>query len=375
MRIVFDFTPVIESKYTGFYTYGVNLLQSMQKLPECPEFGLFYFTRFEEAAQEEISKLNDNFKLYPTKIKMRWLEKMWSLSSVPKLQHFTKDFDIYHSFYHLMPPTKKRPRVVTVYDLRRFKFPDIYKKSKTEYFVNAIKDCDHIISISDATTQDLCEIFNLPEKKITRVYLGPDTDVEEMNNERINEAKSIVNQQNNGIGCEYFVTISATDIRKNIANTIKGFIASDLSDDSRLVVVGFQPKDNKELEEVLSDPQIASRVIMLGAVEDINAFIAASKGLIFATLYEGFGIPIANAMKMNVPVITSNVSSMPEVGGDAALYVDPFSISDITSAINKLVNNKEFRDSMIKKGIEHSKLFTWENTAKQTLDVYKKLLS
>ena len=374
MRIVFDFSPVIKEKFTGFNSFGLNLLHAMQKLDDCPEFKLFYYNRYEENAQEEKTKLNDKFSLYPTKVKFRWFEKMWSISPYPLIKSFTGDYDIFHSFFHLMPPSKKKPRILTVHDLRRFKMPEMYAKSKTARFVKAIEDCDHILAVSNSTKRDLCEIFNLPESKITTTYLAPDVDVETMTDDRIRIANETIYNKSDK-GAKYLVTVSASDKRKNIGKTVLAFLNADIPDDYRLVVLGYPSKNDDELEMALKSSKAKEKVIMLGPVEDINAFIAGSEGLIFASLYEGFGIPIINAMRVKVPVITSNSSSMPEAGGDAALYVDPLSVSDITSAINKLVNNKEFRDSMIKKGIEHSKLFTWENTAKQTLDVYKKLLS
>lgn len=373
MKIAIDFTPVIKEKYTGFYTYGSNLLRAMQKLDNCPDFSLFYFNRYEDRAKKIKEELNDSFVLSPTKIKLRWLQKIWNFVPYPPLQKFTGDFDVYHSVFQLMPPTKGKPRVMTVHDLRRFVLPDFYKESKTEQFQKAVNDVDHIIAISNSTLEDLINVFKIKKEKISIVHLAHDNDVFFMNSDRIEKAKKIIKNSFNS-DSKFLTTISASDKRKNCSNTIKAFLKSSISDEYKLVILGYFPKNDQELNLLLEDENVKKKIFMTGPVEDINAFIAASDCLIFPTLYEGFGMPIINAQEMGVPVITSNVSSMPEIGGNAALLVDPRSVDSISAAISSLMNNEKLRSDLILKGKLNSSRFSWEKTASKTIDVYKKII-
>jgi len=373
MKVAIDFTPIIKERYTGFYTYGWNLLRAMQKLDNCPDFSLFYFNRYDDRAKEIKEKLNDFFLLAPTKVKLRWLQKIWNIMPYPPLQKFTGDFDVYHSIFQLMPPTKGKPKVMTVYDLRRFALPDSYKTSKTEQFKKAINEVDHIISISKSTSEDLVNIFKIKREKISVVHLAHDNDVFFMNSERVEKAKEFLKDSFN-CDSKFLTTISASDKRKNCSNTIKAFLKSSISDDYKLVILGYFPKNDEELNLLLENENVKKKIFMTGPVEDINAFIAASVCLVFPTLYEGFGMPIINAQEMGVPVITSNVSSMPEVGGDAVLLVDPRCVDSISTAISSIINNDKLRNDLILKGRVNSSRFSWEKTAAQTVDVYKKII-
>jgi len=375
MRVAFDLDPILTHRFSGFYAYGIGLLQGFKALEEKPELLLFHSRRFPEQVKLLRNSLGDWAQSKPTSIKMRLLEDFWRFGRRPRLEYFTGPFDIYHCCHHLMPPTKNKPRILTVYDLRRYKLPQLYTKSKLQRFELAVKRADHFIAISHATKDDLCEVFNIAPCRVDVVYLAAD---EHFSVPDESEKYSTRQKLSKQLGIEldnYIITFSSPDRRKNICRTIKAFIAAkkDLPDKLKLLVVGNLPKNDDQLESLLN-PSLDKRVYYTGTVDDITNLLRCSTGLVFASLYEGFGIPILEAFSCGVPVITSNCSSMPEVAGDAALYVDPYDTSSIAKAIVKITNNTETREKLINLGLQRLRNFNWRKTAEQTLEVYKKLL-
>lgn len=375
MKIAFDFNPILVNRFSGFYAFGTGLLQGFEGLEEKPEFLLFHSRRFSEQAKFVKERLGHWAQLRATSIKMRWLENLWRYSNYPKLQHFTGEFDIYHCSHHLMPPTKNKPRILTIYDLRRYKMPELYQKSKLHLFESALKRANHIIAISEATKKDLCRVFEIPDEKVDVIYMAVSDSFKPVPE---SEKQKIKKQLAEEIGTQlenYLVVFSSPDKRKNIPRTIEAFLLaqSHLPDKFKLVIVGNLPKDD-EISKSIASSEVANSIIVTGPVEQIQDLLCCAKGLVFTSLYEGFGIPILEAFACGVPVITSNCSSMPEVAGDAALYADPYSIDSIAQAIVKVCSEAETRERLINSGLRRNQEFSWQRTATKVLKVYKKFL-
>ena len=306
---------------------------------------------------------------------MRWLESFWRYSSYPKLQRFTGEFDIYHCCHHLMPPTRNRPRVLTVYDLRRYKVPQLYRKSKLGLFELALSRADHFIAISEATKKDLCSLFDISGEKVDVVHLAADTTFNPVLEFERQEIKKRLAKETGAPLDNYLVVFSSPDRRKNISCIIKAFILaqSRLPDNFKLVVVGKLPRE-EDIFKLVASSKKADNIVVTGPVDDVGNLLSCAWGLVFASLYEGFGIPILEAFGCGVPVITSDCSSMPEVAGEAALYVDPYSIESIAQAMVKVCGDVKTRERLIKAGFSRAQEFSWQKTAAKTIEVYKKLL-
>lgn len=375
MRVVFDFNPVLINRFSGFHTFGKGLLAGFNELPEKPQLTLFYSSRFSAQAKSMAWAFGNWAELKGTSIKMRWLEKWWQISSQPSLEHFAGKFDIYHCFHHLMPPAKGKPRILTVHDLRRYKLPDLYKKSKLGLFESAVRRADHFIAVSGATKQDLCNIFNLPPEKVSAVSLATNSTVNILDESQKQENKRILSQKVGANLDLFIIAFSSPDRRKNVARIIQSFqqAKKDLPAALKLVIVGSPPKNDKDFNALINSGGL-NDVVLTGPVEDISMLLACSDGLVFASLYEGFGIPILEAFSFGVPVITSNCSSMPEVAADAALYVNPEMVDSVSQAMVTLCNNHELRQQLIRRGLSRLKCFSWTKTAAETLEVYKKIL-
>jgi alpha-1,3-rhamnosyl/mannosyltransferase len=375
IRVVMDFNPVLVNKFSGFYTFGVGLLKGFAQLRERPELILFCSSRL-AAKAEEIEKY-ERQQIVQSKtliVNMRWLENFWNYFDYPKLQHLVGNFDVYHCYHHLMPPTGGVPCLMTVHDLRRYKLPQLYPKSKLGFFETAIRRADHFLAVSQSTKNDLCSVFGIEEQKVDVISHATEIEPFEYTTEQKN---SIVPDLSKKLGRQiddYFVVISSPDSRKNIPRTVEAFgiAKKSLPEHSKLVVIGQLPKREQEFAEKLK-AGFYQDVLWTGAVDDLRPWLGCAKALIFASLYEGFGIPILEAFACGTAVITSNISSIPEVAGDAALYVDPFSAESIAGAIIKISSNEQLREKLITAGRERNKLFTWQKTAQKVVEVYSKL--
>jgi len=375
MRVAFDFNPVLINRFSGFYAYGAGLLRGFETLRQNVELLLFHSRRLAKWAELEKDELSDWAQLKATSIKMRWLENFWRYSSGPRLQFFTGEFDIYHSTHHLMPPTGNKPRVLTVHDLRRYKLPQLYVESKLDLFELAVKRADHFIAVSQSTKNDLCDLFAVPPEKVDVIHLAAHHRFEPASPlEKAKIKKRLA--ENLGTALDnYLIVFSSRDKRKNVTTVIKAFLSAQprLPGDFKLVVVGSLPKNDETFESIISG-QSAGSIVLTGPIDSIGPLLRCSEGLVFASLYEGFGIPVLEAFACGVPVIASNCSSMPEVAADAAAYVDPYDMESIAQAMIKVCSDSAFRRSLVESGYRRGKEFTWAKTAAKTIAVYNKLI-
>lgn len=377
IKVAIDFNPVLINKFSGFYTFGIGLLEGFSQLEERPQLLLFHSSKFAAQAKELVNKeFKETAQQKTLVVKMRWLENFWKYFNFPKLQSLTGDFDIYHCFHHLMPPTNSRPRIMTIYDMRRYKLPELYKKSKLDLFENAVKKADHFLAISEATKQDLCSVFKIRENRVDVMPLASGIEPVFYSQQQKTETKVRLSEKLGQKIDEYFVAISSPDSRKNIPKTVEAFelAAKDIAENTKLLIIGNLDKRDSELERKLKS-KLYKNVFWAGTVDDLRPWLVCSNALIFASLYEGFGIPILEAFSCGTAVITSNCSSMPEIAGDAALYVDPLNVESISQAIIKIANDRSLREKLITAGRERNKLFTWKKTAEKVVEVYKKLES
>lgn len=374
MRVAFDFDAVVANKYCGLYTYGTGLLRGFSKLVDKPDAVLVYSKRYDAEVGRLKVDQRDGVALRPMPVKRRWLEKLWRYINYPSLQQLIGDFDIYHCLYNLMPPTAGRPRIVTVHDLRRYKLPELYEKSKLWRFERAFAHADHFIAVSQSTKNDLCQIFGISPDRVDVIHLAADEHLSPLAKVEKSRFKVKLAEQAKTPLDRFVITISSADARKNIERTVRAFKTAgrQLPKGTKLVVVGVPPRnfhDSKQQEIYLDGD-----VIWIGPVDNLADWLGCADVFVYASLYEGFGIPILEAFACGVPVITSNCSSMPEVAGNAAVFVDPYDEQVMARVMVDVCSNKQKRDEMIEAGLKRNQQFNWQKTASQTIDSYKKLL-
>ncbi len=303
--------------------------------------------------------------------------KLWTMYSLSKFFFVSKlKLDVFFSPTHYLPPFTPFPSVISILDLSflyfksNFTLKDFWQlKLWSEW---SAKSSRQIFTISSASKNDIIKKYELPANKIAVTYPGIPP------SPRLRRARKKLNMDNvlkkYNVGKNYILFVGTIQPRKNIVKLIEAF-SKIVAGDLQLVIIG---KPGWMYEEIYATPKkfgVEKRVKFLEAVtdEELPYFYKNAVCFVLPSLYEGFGMPILEAMQNGCPVVTSNVSSMPEAGGDAALYVDPNNIEDITDKITKVISDKNLREQMIKKGYEQVKKFSWEKTARATLKVLEQV--
>lgn len=297
-------------------------------------------------------------------------QKLWTILGLSKklFENKTK-LDVFFAPTHYLPLISKVPSVLLILDVSYLKFPELFNK-KDLYQLKiwggySMKKAKKIITISQSSKNDIIKSYNVSSEKVVVVYPGIKS--EKTNSKfKMQNSKSI--SEKFGIKGKYILFVGTLQPRKNIERLIEAF-AKLKKEDVELVIVG---KKGWQYEEIFAAPKkfgVEDRVLFVdnAADEDLPSLYKNALMFVLPSLYEGFGLPVLEAMNYGCPVITSNISSLPEAGGDAALYVDPNSVSDIVSKMEKLLNDPELRKNLIEKGYKQVEKFSWEKSAKQVL--------
>lgn len=225
---------------------------------------------------------------------------------------------------------------------------------------------DAVIAISEATKNDLIKLFGIDSEKITVIYPGMDHSL--FNRENAGDP-SRQNQvlRRYGIEGKYLLYVGDSEWRKNLRRVLEALVKLD--SDIRLVLVGKRARGDAVLHGWIRELGLEGRVMTPGFVpdEDLPPLYGAAEAFLFPSLYEGFGLPVIEAMACGCPVITSNVSSMPEIAGDAALLVDPTDVKQIAEAIKKVLNGNGVKSALSEAGVRRADFFSWEKSAKETV--------
>ncbi|MDO8657817.1 MAG: glycosyltransferase family 1 protein [Candidatus Levybacteria bacterium] len=305
--------------------------------------------------------------------------KMWTLIglSLEFLLRHSKP-DVFLSPTHYLPIFAPSRSVISILDVSYLRFPELFQKSDlnqlTKWTKYSVKKARCILTISQASKDDIMKTYGVQEERVIVTYPGIKLKTQ-MSKFKTTAQNSNLPKEKYGIDGEYVLFVGTIQPRKNIARLIEAFSKLN-KPDLDLVIIG---KKGWKFEEILAAPKkfkIENKVKFLYSVtdEDLPAFYKNAICFILPSLYEGFGLPVLEAMKYGCPVITSNSSSLPEAGGDAALYVDPLSVNDIKKNLELIINNSELRKELIRKGYEQVKKFSWEKTARETLNALEELM-
>jgi len=276
---------------------------------------------------------------------------------------------------------KKWRRCLTVHDLIAWKHPEWFPSEVTGYrqrWCNWIKQSNFLICVSAATKNDLLEIFpEVLEKQTAVVYLGPS--LKNGSHDTGNPSNHSANLPPALVGREYLLSVCTIEPRKNLGRLLLAYkeFKETTKSDCLLALVGGTGwlQDIEELLRPLG--KFSSDVVVTGYVpnEMLSSLYKNALAFIYPSLYEGFGLPVLDSMSMGVPVITSNVSSLPEITGESALLVNPFQINEIAEALCTIYSKSELRKELSAAGLERSKLFSWERCAAETMQAYEKALA
>lgn len=242
------------------------------------------------------------------------------------------------------------------------------------FFPRFAKKADRIIAVSEFTRKDVIEKYHVDEKKTATVYNGVSDAFAPISADQISTTRNKFTQ-----GLPYFLFVGSLHQRKNIANLLRAFelFKNTTGSKIKLVLAGAKRWWTSEMEQVHASMLHRNDVIFTGRLsfEELTQITASALAVTYVSTFEGFGIPIVEAMKSGVPVITSNVTSMPEIAGDATLLCDPFSVESISNAMQQIASSEALRKALIEKGILRAKDFSWEKTAEGVWGVLNILIS
>lgn len=335
MKVGLDISQIIHPG--GVANYTRNLAQELQKNPGLDM--VFFFSALRKSYRGELKNVK-KFRLPPT-----LFEVLFNRIRNVGIEKFLGSLDILHSSDWVQPPTKAK-KVTTYHDVipllyPQWSHPKIVAVNKTRIRL-VESEVDKVIAVSNSTKEDLLRVSNLKPENITVIYEGVSENFIPATEEQKTEFKKKHNLPEN-----FILATGGVGERKNLKRIKQA--AGDYN-----LIISFE-------DIIVSD-------------EELPLLYSSADLLVYTTLYEGFGLPILESMACGTPVITSNVSSMPEIAGSAAILVNPEKPDDIKNKIKEVLSDKELQKELIEKGLKRSKEFTWKKAAAQTTQIYKDLL-
>lgn len=376
-RIAIDYSPAF-GQSGGIGRYVRELTAALAKLDAANGYRLFVAGATSGALPAAPAP---NFAWRPTAISPRWLARIWQRARLPlPVELFTGKVDLFHATDFTLPHTLGSTRtLLTVHDLSFVRVPEAASPPLKAYLdavvPRSVDRADHILADSAATRDDLIELYKTPARKITVLYSGVDQRFSRVADGRALEA---IGAKYGMAGGPYILSVGTMQPRKNYSRVIKALAevrACGL--DLRYAIAGGKGWLEDEMQRTIAATGMDDFVLPLGYVDDkdLPALYSGSRILLMPSLYEGFGLPILEAMACGVPVITSNVSSLPEVAGEAAIQVDPTDTAALRDAIIAVETEPNLREQLVEKGFRQAERFTWRRSADDLLSVYRSLLA
>lgn len=369
-RVAFDVTAARTNRM-GTGTYTLRLVESLraslgERLTPI-EFGLARPQRTKKTPRDRLATLAHD----------TWWTQVGAIDAARACKA-----DLLHMPAMLAPVRSSLPVVVTILDLAIVRFPEKFRRwhrTFTRYLLpRLVRSVDAIVSLSEATKRDLVQLLGVPPELVTVIPCGISNSFAPLA-AGAPHLRSV--RERYSLPRDYAITVGAIEPRKNLPRLLR---AIDLLSRSRPELremkllhagpVGWLAQD---VADTLSELRLHDRVRFLGYVpaEDLAALYQLARVSVYPSLFEGFGLPVAEAMASGCPVVTSNCSSMPEVAGDAAVLIDPTSEESIAEGIARVWLDDRLRDELIARGRLRAATFTWESAARQTMALYDRVLA
>ncbi len=373
-KIAVNTRLLLKNKMEGIGWFSYETLKRItQQHPE-HQF-LFIFDR----QYDEQYIFNDNVKPIIANPQARHpiLYYIWFEYSIPRqLQKLKPDLFLSPDGY--LSLTTSTPSLPVIHDINFIHYPtDVpYLTSKfyNHFFPYYAKKAKRIATVSEYSKKDITNHFEVSEEKIDVVYDGVNTIFQP-----ISEAEKTVCRQKYTAGENYFLYVGSLHPRKNIERLILAFndYKRASSEKTKLLIIGDKMFKTKEIQNTYNKCKYKDDIIFAGRKDavELNHLYGAALSLVFVSYFEGFGIPVIEAMKCGTPVITSNVTSLPEVAGEAAIKINPFSVDAIKDAMLLIAEDEKHRYALVKKGFVQAKKFSWDQTANKLWESIEKVLS
>lgn len=285
--------------------------------------------------------------------------------------------DIFLSTDGWIPTRLDIPVVNVIHDLNFLHHPEfvppVVRRYYDRFFPKFAQQATQLATVSEYSRQDIIRSFQIDPEKIDVVFSGDNPAYKPLSDEQQDQVKRSYTD-----GCDYFLFVGLIHKRKNLDNIFRAFdcFKEKDSNSTKLVVVGDKKWWAGEIEDTYLKMRHRDDVLLLGRqpLDVVCQLTASAMAMVYTSLFEGFGLPIVDSFNAQVPIITSNVTAMPEIAGDAAILVDPYNPDQLAEAMCNLQQNKGLRDDLIQKGIARKGLFTWDRTADLLWKTMEKVL-
>lgn len=384
MKIAFNASPLL-SPLTGIGQYTYHLAKGLQADSEL-SMHFFYAGVWSQDVRESADPTQSNAtwrstlrsavkKSIPNATRYK-LSRYWRQHSFGK-GCADQNIEIYHE-PNFLAYRCDAPSVITVHDLSWIRYPHTHPKERVaemnRYFQPGLERASLILTDSEFVKQELMDLFGTPANRIKPVPLG----AEGVFHPRSKEATSaVLSRLGLGHG-QYLLAVGTLEPRKNLGLALQAYrsLPTAMRQHIPLVLVGMKGWLTSALEREMAPLVTAGQIRVLGYLprEDLATVIAGALCLIYPSIYEGFGLPPLEAMASAVPVISSNVSSLPEVVGDSGVLIDPHNAQALAQAMTQMIEDPEFRNRLAQKSLERSRLFSWNRCVEQTIAAYHQVL-
>lgn len=374
LKVAFDAVPLL-SPLTGIGQYAKHLLEELDAT-EGMDVQKFYATGWRaEIRQQPLPVMNSRWK----SMLKKWIPHTYDYSRSIQQRFFTSGIkafkpDVYHE-PNFLAYEFDGPSVITVHDLSWIRYPEMHPvervRAMDKYFEPGLRRAARILTDSLFVKQELIDVFALKADIIHPVYLGVEADFHPHNTSQTQSTLTPLGLKHG----QYLLALGTLEPRKNLQLALRAFMALPAASRQQfpLVLVGMKGWHTSELEQQLAPLLTAGEVIQLGYLsrEDLTKVVAGAWALVYPSVYEGFGLPPLEAMACGVPVIASNVSSIPEVVGNTGMLIDPQDVDQLTQAMLQMTQDPKLRHDLAAQALSRSQQFSWALCARETTDVYR----
>jgi glycosyltransferase involved in cell wall biosynthesis len=375
MKVGLNATALL-SPLTGVGQYTYHLAKGLQKFEDL-ELNMFYANGWSTEVRDKPIKQIRNIKL----LLKKFIPKTYEISRIIQQSYFNeRSFNKVKGIYHepnFLAFNYAGPLVLTVHDLSWIHYPEMHPvdrvRNMNKHFQKSMERASMIITDSSAIKDEIVEMFGVADNRIKSIPLG----VESLFRPLTLEESMPVLQQHGLSYQKYILAVGTLEPRKNLSSALLAYmqLPAGIRKNYPLVLVGMKGWHTSSLEKQMAPLVAAGEIRQLGYLEreDLAAIIAGALTLVYPSIYEGFGLPPLEAMTCGVPVIASNVSSLPEVVGDSGLLVNPHDIDDIAKAMETMITAPDIRAASAQKALARSAEFSWDTCVDQTVDIYRQV--
>jgi len=286
--------------------------------------------------------------------------------------------DLFHFHRHHIPFVRPFKTVTTVHDIAYYRFPTMYRQRRRlmlkHCIAHAVKVADRIIVHSDSARDDLVHFLKVPRERIVKIHSGFDPQFS-WENSSLEDSRQFLNRL--GIHGSFILSVATLQPRKNLRRLLEAYAGMEesLRDKCWLLLVGGNEGELDALKEACRTLGIQRHVVLPGFLpsEGLRELYRQASCFVFPSLHEGFGFPLLEAMASGCPACASRVSSLPEVGGDAVLYFDPYNVGEIRRTVQTLLTDEGQSGRLREKGLQRAQLFSWQQATRTTLELFEEV--